>query len=306
MKLQRIEGGWYADNLPSGAFVVRMADHLLTDRGRVDWTNGGPEGGLLFPRLSEPNGLAFAGQGQRDGSGAWEYRFDDPIAKWAQIDTVCIGTSPVIWCKGQWLVSHGGEVGVQGYRYCDPVTGEAVSGDAATVGHGLYEYSDLGHGLIVGQGPKDSCWLKGPDGKYRKIIPGTTLAIRAHRDGDNISVACWVKDEPAALLWATVDELLALPSQDAPDPDVPVIVPPPALIPLPDLGPLAPCWTGPVIERKGQQTPAFGNASWSDAPQFPRDRPVAEWFGLSADWDTGGRPALCGVVSTEDKELQAG
>lgn len=130
----------------------------------------------------------------------------------------CGAGGPVIYdAAGRLRIADCAEVGSQGYRYVSP-TGELVTGDASRVRRGseLLELTDLGDGLIVGQGPHGGLWGQLPDG-YREIVPGETFVVRAHRVGDQVAVACYTPvprgSATAHLRWFTLDELRALPAR---------------------------------------------------------------------------------------------
>ena len=234
MITKAFSGGWYADCLPSGPYVVLIeGSHLDTDLGRVDFLAGAAIDTYepLFVRLSD-DGRAFAGQSHFHTSTV-EYT----AAGWRRINKEAIGVSPIIYDQANQLRISDGSIGSQGWRYV-AVDGELITGDATYApgpGFTLYEWTDLsrnGDTVIIGQGPEDGCHVW--DGTaHRVLATGHSRFVRAHRVGDHVSVAIWRTGAPTLLIWATVDELRALPV-------APVVVPPPVVPPVPPINdPLA-------------------------------------------------------------------
>lgn len=223
MQTRTFAGGWYADCLPSGRYVVLIeGSHLETDAGKVSFLKGATPTTFqpLFPRLSD-DGLTFAGQSHDDPSTV-EYLFA-PMT-WAKVNQAAIGVSPVIYDKANVLHISDGSVGSQGWRYVAE-DGTLVTGDATYApgpGFNLFEWTDLSRGgdtLIIGQGPESGCHIW--DGTaHRELATGECRFIRAHRVGDSVSVAIWRPGQPTLLVWATVAELLALP----------IVAPPPVVV----------------------------------------------------------------------------
>lgn len=215
-----IPGGVYCDALPSGAYVCqRPGQSFVTHLGEVPfpWANS------LYVRCTEVGGWKFAAQSSLLPE-TLEYR----DGGWHPIPLAACGVNPVIYdLAGQLHVSDcGPAIGSQGWRYVDRVTGSLVTGDA-TLGSsfGLSEWTDLGDSLYIGQcGTARGCALW--DGAtLRMIEAGDAWFIRAHRDGDQVSIAM-VREQktgqPSILLWLTVAELRAMPAvvPDAPPPFV--------------------------------------------------------------------------------------
>src|SRR5690606_23939794 len=85
----------------------------------------------------------------------------------------------------------------------------------------LFEYTALPGGFIVGQGPDDNdCFLYDPsDRSYRSLIAGNARFVRAYRRGDDIAVCAWVPSgntTRSEFVWATLDEIRALPKLSTP------------------------------------------------------------------------------------------
>lgn len=206
MRRHVIDGGWYVDALPTGEWAAsRHADAVLeTHLGPMT-----PPERLLFVRVAVVHGVfKVAGQGHTSNKAVEWSR----TRGWQTLPYVACGVSPVIYdAAGSLRVSDCGPgIGSQGFRYAGPAG--VVNGDQTyTPAHGvdLFEWTDLGHGYRVGQGPDDNgAWLY--DGtSYYEVITGRARFIRARLDGDLVSIACWVEPHRAEILWATVDEIRA-------------------------------------------------------------------------------------------------
>lgn len=206
MRRQVIDGGWYVDALPTGEWAAsRHADAVLeTHLGPMT-----PPERLLFVRVAVVHGVfKVAGQGHTSNKAVEWSR----TRGWQTLPYVACGVSPVIYdAAGSLRVSDCGPgIGSQGFRYAGPAG--VVNGDQTyTPAHGvdLFEWTDLGHGYRVGQGPDDNgAWFY--DGtSYYEVITGKARFIRARLDGDLVSIACWLEPHRAEILWATVDEIRA-------------------------------------------------------------------------------------------------
>jgi hypothetical protein len=214
-----VDGGWYADALPSGAWAAsRHADDLLvTDKGVLT-----PPERLLFVRMADDGRIA--GQGHTSNK-AVEYK----AGAWKVLPYTACGVSPVIYdANGHLLISDCGPgIGSQGYRYVT-ATGVVVGDQSYGPKHGvdLFEWTDLGNGYRVGQGPDDNgAWFY--DGaKYYEVITGKARFIRARLAGDLVSIACWLEPHQSSFLWATVDEIRAnFTAKDSPRLEKPAPVP---------------------------------------------------------------------------------
>jgi hypothetical protein len=149
------------------------------------------------------------------------------------LETSC-GVSPVIWV-GETLVSNVDcQHGTQGYRYVRP-DGTIATGDE-TYKHPtlpLWEYTDLGDGLLIGQGEDGAVvW----DGTMMRLLePGHCTFIRANREGDRVGIAIAKQQDGPSCVTFVCDmaELRALPPVTAP-------TPPPQLDPEPEPMPTIP------------------------------------------------------------------
>lgn len=240
MTQQEFPGGWYADARPNGAFVVIFPDgRIKTDRGAVRPIIDNKDHLPLFPRLNR-DGSKFAGQGWQTGQ-ALEY---DHVTGWRVVAESTHGVSPLIYDANDNLLLATPEHGSQGFRYVSPAgvvfTGDATYQPSATCP--LFEWSHLGwfsvH-VFVGQGPDGGLMVW--DGHDRRVLRrGACRFIRAHRDGDAVSVACWVEGEGVFVWWGAVADLLALPVDVPVQPPAPTPVPPPVPVPPPAPVPVPP------------------------------------------------------------------
>lgn len=220
-------GGWYADALPDGRYVVlRLDGSMTTEVGDVPPPPAGRA--ALFPRLNAVAARTqFAGQ-------AWE-SYATLICTdgaWTDGPNPC-GVSPVIYDNHGVLHISDCSIGSQGWRYCTPdnvlVTGDATYGPSADAPR-LYEWTDLGP-FVIGQGDQGGVWLWDKAAQVHRVLvdgPASCRFIRAHLDGDRVSVAFWGETGvPTACYWAPVTEFLALPIlASTPTPIPPTPVPP--------------------------------------------------------------------------------
>lgn len=228
MRRQTFPGGWYADALPNGAYVVlRLDGSLDTDRGPIAST---PAQAPLFPRLNR-DGSRFSGQGWETDK-TIEYVYEHNAWRCIEHSQTACGVSATIYDANDALVisdcAYPGP-GSQGYRYLDPVTGRIVFGDD-TYGpkpHAprLFEWTDLGDGLFVGQGDAGGVLLW--DGTHHRVLEPTTTGlcrfIRARRDGNTVSIAWWgYNGAVTTCVWASVDDLRQLPIETVSGPTAPV------------------------------------------------------------------------------------
>jgi hypothetical protein len=205
-------GGWYGAARPDGVYVVGIrGSHLETSSGRIEFPEGQDP---LYLDLSPVGPLRFAGQGARDNA-AWEW-----AGAWHVADPVAFGVNPALYLSsGALLVSHGGAVGSQGYRYEDE-TGRVWTGDEtyADPGRHVWEYTTRG-GITIGQGGDEEGAHALFNGRRVLLEPGICRFIRFKRDGDRLAVAiAKFAERKTVLLWLTVAELEALPDYTLPGP----------------------------------------------------------------------------------------
>lgn len=202
---------WYGEALPDGSFAVISEGIIKTHYGSIPIT---PVGDPLFLRLA-PDGKRCAGQEPRDGfDGAWEWDGN----KWAVVDPVACGTSPVIYDRtGQLVVSHCGPVGVQGYRFVDQ-NGRLWTGDEtyASPAYRLFEWTRQGN-IVVGQGPDGNAIALNLETGLRVILErgDNTRWIRFNRAGDQLAITIVHQSElRTVMLWLTVAELVNFPKDE--------------------------------------------------------------------------------------------
>lgn len=252
MRTEPLDGCWYADCHPNGAWcAVRYGSHVESSWGEINFLLGPTPAFYepLFIRLNN-DGTAFAGQAH--GVPQPHPLNDRPVeyltgsGLWAALPFKSVGTNPVIYDKNNQLVVADGSTGTgsQGYRYLSIggfypagrlVTGDETIAPTAAV-PGLWEWTDLTlnsdfpNRLYVGQGADENTVQGGVlvwDGyTHRVLAPGRCRNIRAHRDGDNCAIAFYEElggqNYRATLVWATVAELRALPPLQVPEPEKPI------------------------------------------------------------------------------------
>jgi hypothetical protein len=225
-----IQGGWYCDNRPGGAFVVLLPDrHLFTDRGIVPL----PEGqNVLYVRMA-PDGIRFAGAAQRtDRILEWDG------SRWHDRGKA-YGVSPCIYDNQGVLRINDGSWGSQGARYVEDdnsiLTGDETYFEDTME---LSEWSAISDFIFIGQshpdGTNDAAWVWDA-GTLRLLEPGPCRFIRATCEGEQAAIAIWKPGQGAALGWPTLSELRALPV--VANTPIPVPVPPkpePKPMSLPD------------------------------------------------------------------------
>ncbi len=250
---------WYADAIARTGEYAALKPHAVAFDGAGNMRLVVPGwmtthfGKLALPAYDEPlyhrvtkvGGFRIAGQAH------YSLTSLELVGTW-QSRPQSIGTSPAIYNRdGELLLSQGGGVGVNGYRYISPLTGKPVTGDD-TYGplHGLNEHTDLSDAqdgsLVVGQSndkvfnfqcPPDSCvvWV---EGKHRLIEPGDVgkcRFIRADRDGDYFAFALWKENFGSVIIWMHIDDLRTRPIVE-----IAAQTPPPASPPKPPAPPATP------------------------------------------------------------------
>jgi len=232
------DGGWYADALPNGQYVVLYAD------GHMDSSVYGvvpppPNDALrcLYPRLDPTNGAVFTGQEADEGNKMRPLHWDG--SSWSILSDQSIpGVYPVIYKpSGEIVLNYGAADGTQGYRYV-ATDGRVVTGDetySPTSQWTLFEWTELVPGsLVVGQG-NDGGVIVWDNGVYRELVPesaGLCRFIHATAtgvtDSDSFGLAFWGQTGvPTACYFGTLKELRELPVVE------PVVVQPPPVIPTP-------------------------------------------------------------------------
>lgn len=230
MRTIDIPGAWFGDALPSGEYAATIPNvSLVTHHGPVALPADEPWG-IGYPRITIVGGFHVAGQAHTLVNVTWTWD-----GEWDRIDGPCVGVSPVIFDRAGVLhINDGydGSIGSQGYRYVAP-DGSLVTGDAtySAPQWGLNEYTDIGDGLIVGQGHESGLCVW--DGTVlRELEPGNVRFVRANRAGDILAIAATLPDR-VRCYWLTVAELRALPVQK-PTPPSPPEPPKPPEPPMPE------------------------------------------------------------------------
>lgn len=231
MKRIDIPNAWYCDALPSGEYAAVLLSSgepsglIQTHLGILNHPNFLVP---LFIRISNVGGFKFAGQ---SATTPQTIKYDN--GAWKLLDVVACGISPVIYDKAGDLHISDCSIGTQGWRYCDQITGELITGDM-TYGpkDGLMEYTDLGIDLSIGQGHDYGGVLIFDGEDLRELEKGFCRFVRAFRpaNSNDISVAFYnEKTRVASIIWTNEDELRALP-----------IFVPPVVPPIPPIPPVPP------------------------------------------------------------------
>jgi hypothetical protein len=243
MRVKTVEGGWYCDALPSGAYAVIFHDDAMIET-RLGYITAGER--IIYPRITEIGGFKVAGQTHADPPRILEYANGiwTPIGK-----GVPEGMNPVIY-DNQGILhidTVGSGIGASGYRYVSP-NGTLIQGDE-TYGPKdrieLHEWTDLGT-VRIGQGPDNNgAWLYDKETSlYYEVIPGDARCIRAYRVGDSITIACWVRPRQSVMVWATIAQIKAeRTAKNSPKLVVSVPVPTPNPTPTPTPTPEEPKMT---------------------------------------------------------------
>ena len=225
-------GGFYIDTRPTGerAILFPLKKVVGTHLGEIEYPDA-----PLFIVISTVNGFRFAGKGH-DTVNTWEWH----NGVW-DIHPEALGNFSVIYDHlGALHISQGGSVGAQGWRYEAPApTWRLMTGDE-TYGplNGLNEWTDLSlaqdRSLMIGQGHDGGGVQvfdkpdKDTPGVLRRLAPVDTsestacYAIRAHRDGDRVSLGYYdVAPDglTAHAVLLTVAELSTLPLTSDPLPE---------------------------------------------------------------------------------------
>lgn len=223
-------GGWYCEAQPGGAIVADIrGSHYETRTGRVEYPSNGE---ALYVRLRADGG-AFVGQGATDGQ-AWEFIG----GAWRSADSLAFGVSPVIYDRGgNLVVSHGGSVGSQGFRFVDE-NGRIWTGDEtyADPARHLWEWTARPAARCGQGGDEEGLQCVLASGRRVRVEPGINRFVRFNQVGDQLAF-CTAKftERQAVAIWMSVAELNALPTYHIPshDPgDDPDVEPPPPQLTL--------------------------------------------------------------------------
>lgn len=202
----RFAGGWYADALPSGAFVALIQhSHLQTDRGRVELPLGQ---NVLYVRMA-PDGVRFAGVGNQDDL-CWEWNGRAWVSR-----GIAFGPRAVVYdASGDLRIIAGPPA--RGWRRIAP-DGRVTFADEsyADIPRRVWEYTDLG-GLTIGQGGsgphgEDPC-IALIGGTRRLIEAGQCRFINVSEKDGRIAVAYVREDTRESVIrWMTRSEIASLP-----------------------------------------------------------------------------------------------
>ncbi len=258
--VRRLEfpGGWYSDAGPRGACAVAVQSlHIALCDGRVLPL---PPGGDPLQLVLARDGVRFAGTGWHDGQ-AWEWTGTEYAHRGD-----AFGNRANIYDRNDQLVTvraAGTFTGSIGWRYLDDVGALIASWqtyDPSTEmsrARGivdLWEWTEHGD-IICGQGPGGlDCLIRG---RRVRVEPGSTQFVNYHREGNAIALTT-MKPGSAVVIFATAQDLDALPTVVLGTPLPPVVTPPP---PPP-----------PVVPPPVAQRPDHADDVAKLAEQFPFDK----------------------------------
>jgi hypothetical protein len=238
--MRRIEfgGGTYADALTDGRFAVAMADRFITNAREVPFP---PSGGVLHHRVGIIDGtFCIAGQGHNDGL-AWLWSGDvwrplgtsygtsvaafGPVGVYVSTPNA-VDNIKIFNINGEQIGAISKDVGARGIA---AITGEGIAPDDVKAvdkwyGHGgLAEYTDVGDGVLIGQGANGGLVIKHDSGQPSIIEPGHVEFCRASDDSGQVFVAsAWkTQERKAVICWFDRRDLLSMPRVQ------PLIDPPP-------------------------------------------------------------------------------
>lgn len=304
MRSLTFNGGWYADALPDGRYVVLFTDGTMqTDAGpvpQVDYSYP------LYPRLN-PASLTSAFSGQA-ASGYVFSTFTWDGSMWSVSEDGNSGVYGCIYLADGTLIVNTGYAGSQGFRYVRPdntiATGDETYGPNP---YGLMEWTALASDLIIGQGQNGGA-LVWDRGTLRVLVepPAGVRFIHAtatgQTDADQFGLAFWGESGvPTTCMWGTLAELRALPVYQAtPTPQPPVPIPPTPEPPMTQMPPAA--W---ALIQECHRRFAYGLPVTEDgARQFTKicieqlayNYPSEGWCWKAAD---PGRPVSKDIVARQ-------
>lgn len=303
MRRHVIPGGWYCAARLDGRFAACTPDGrvLETDAGQLS-----PPDRLLFPDLP-PSGPKVAGVLHGVYAAVWADRVAEwDGTEWRVLAAKGCGPSPVIYDHaGQLHVSDCSQ-GSQGFRYV-AADGRIVSGDATYApadGVLLHEWTDLGDGYRVGQGPDDNgAFLYDPTTRlYHEVIVGRARFVRSERNGQAVVIACWVEPQPgqqtrSEIVWATLDEIRAqIPGRPSPR----VSQPTPAPDPTPEPEPM-PVDTSRLYAALKAERAKYPATLTADA-QAASILNAACWVVRDEGWGLSAKPSGNRIWSNEHQQ----
>lgn len=222
MQRRLIPGGWYVDARVGGEFACVLYGEagVVTHAGRVpvlpprDAVTYPLGGRPLYVRLPDDGPFRFAGINQETDE-AIEWR----DGSWRSHGPAC-GASGVIYAADGTVARSDcrAAIGSHGWRYLADdgrlITGQETYSPADDID--LFEWTDVA-GRRFGQGPDDGAFMFHA-GRYHVLEPAGVPVrnLRVRRRGDDVAIAYVVASKPSMVIWATLDELAALPSVDTP------------------------------------------------------------------------------------------
>lgn len=234
MTVEHFRGATAGDALLTGEHVALFEkSHLIFNGQRVEFP-AGESFGVLYPVISR-TGQKFVGQAHDLGNATMEY----DGTQW-HTHPPSNGTYGAAY-DGQdnlQIIAPGPNVTSQGYRNIGP-DGELVFGDETYApNHGVSQWTDIGDGIIIGQGHEVNGAVVWDGSVLRRIDDPDDVRfcwpVRARRSG-NYVVITYTRAGEGVIVWrGSVSELLALPLVHAPaPPPTPVPVPQPKPEPKP-------------------------------------------------------------------------
>ena len=213
-----ILGGWYTHSLLTREFASLTPTGIETHLGPVDrpMNDLGQPDGPLFIDVTNVGGFRIAGKGANSFI-TWER---EPDGVWTRHPDAC-GNYSVMYDLDGILHISDCSIGTQGWRYVAP-DGSLVPGDVAMLLDGINEYTDLGDGILVGQGNTSGGVVVRIDGVKRVLAEGACYDIKARRKGNDVTISFYLVAPDglsAHIWWGTVDELRQLKELVIPAPE---------------------------------------------------------------------------------------
>lgn len=269
MKVIRLDGGIYCDALPGGEFAcgVPARNAVRTHLGDVPMPADVfdlPPPKLMFTRITTVGGFRIASKAHtgdfiwlRDAAGHWDKARDSSGAV-----RTSPGTHGHAWAPDGPLVTIPGlpHQDSQGLRYYDPTAGPDASQDITGTTPGwvtgsptynpfspfarrkgvtrLYEWTDLGDGIFVGQGDEGGTIIQHRVHGHCVVRDGPGQFIQAHRAGTRVALGVtYLVAGYAEVIWFDLDEIPSFPVYRLSAP-VPIPVPPKPPQPQPEPKPV--------------------------------------------------------------------
>jgi hypothetical protein len=294
VKTKIIPDGLYADARPDGHWVCSVGDTVLSS-----WGDLGAPRAMMFNRLG-PDRFILASKSASPGT-VWVY---DGQWRDTGIDSYGVqghGWNPVGNLSIMPSAPHQDPMGL---RYYDPsappgsnldvtgttagwVTGSPSYTPSTALAQSLhvsrlFEWTNLGGGIFVGQGDSGGTVLQHPAHGHRILVDGDSRFVQAHRTGTTICVAVTrLSQRDSVCVWFEESEIASFPvyplAVDPPiDPIDPPIDPvdPPVETPVPTPDPR-------LVQIVNDYWNASGVAAYTAAHFSEHDE--AHWKHLHAD-----------------------